>query len=68
MISLDSFVYQEIMKKLTDEAATRSAALANGNAKSFEEYRHSVGYLRALADVGIWAKEVNDKLTGKRED
>jgi hypothetical protein len=64
MNHLDLVFFRKLREKIEEERQTRMQFLANGAANSFDEYKNGVGYIRSLSDVLIWAKEVNDQLTG----
>lgn len=64
MNHLDLVFFRKLREKIEEERQTRMQFLANGAANSFDEYKNNVGYIRSLSDVLIWAKEVNDQLTG----
>ncbi len=64
MNHLDLVFFRRLREKIEEEKQTRLIYLANGNASSYDQYKNDVGYLRSLSDVLIWAKEVNDELTG----
>lgn len=66
MNHLDLVFFRRLREKIEEEKETRMQYLANGYAASFDEYKNGVGYLRSLSDVLIWAKEVNDELTGNK--
>jgi hypothetical protein len=64
MNHLDLVFFRRLREKIEEEKQNRMQFIANGTATSFDEYKYGVGYLRSLSDVLIWAKEVNDELTG----
>jgi hypothetical protein len=64
MNHLDLVFFRRLREKIEEEKQNRMQFIANGTANSFDEYKYGVGYLRSLSDVLIWAKEVNDELTG----
>lgn len=52
---------------MEEERQSHISLLANGSAKTYDEYKYRVGYLKALSDAIIWAKEINDELIGINE-
>lgn len=67
MSSLDLYLYRRIQEKMEEERQSHISLLANGSAKTYDEYKYRVGYLKALSDAIIWAKEINDELIGINE-
>lgn len=66
MNHLDLVFYRKLREKIEEERQNRLIWLSNGNAANFSDYKNDVGYLRSLSDILIWAKEVNDQLTGNK--
>ena len=63
---VDLVFFRRLRQKIEEEQQKRTQFLAAGNAASIQDYKYDVGYLRSLSDVLIWAKEVNDELTGNK--
>jgi len=66
MNHLDLVFFRRLREKIEEERQKRMTFLSMGNSGSFADYKHDVGYLRSLSDVLIWAKEVNEELTGNK--
>lgn len=66
MNHLDLVFFRRLREKIEEERQKRLIWLSSGNATNFSDYKNDVGYLRSLSDVLIWAKEVNDELTGNK--
>jgi|APCry1669189000_1035189.scaffolds.fasta_scaffold456201_1 hypothetical protein len=65
MSSLDLLFYRKLRERIAEEKEARKEVISTGGNTSFEDYKQSVGYIRALNDSLIWASEINDQLVGK---
>lgn len=65
MTNLDLLMLRKLHERLTEEMRTRGEFLLGGSAQSYEDYKHTVGYLKGMSDALIWAKEINDELIGR---
>lgn len=57
--------WHELAARIEQEFAARRHQLAQGLAKSHEEYRERVGYLNALRDIGAWSEEIGRAMDAK---
>lgn len=57
--------WSELVIRIEREYSDRNQQLAQGFAKSFEEYRERVGYLTALRDIGRWSEEIIRSMDAK---
>jgi hypothetical protein len=55
----DGEFYVLIAKQIDERIDVVAASLANGVAKSHEEYRYYVGQVKALKDMRQWAIDAN---------
>ena len=65
MSSFDLLFYRKLRDRIAEEAEARKETISQGTCTSFEDYKQSTGYVRALNDSLIWASEINDLLIGK---
>lgn len=63
MDAFDSLLRHELLKKIKTERAERIEHLAAGRPTSWDDYKRSVGYLSALADVETWVVEIERALS-----
>jgi hypothetical protein len=63
---LDLVFYRKLRERLNEEKLTRAEFICQGSYATLEEYKASVGYIKALSDTLIWAQEINDKLIGDK--
>lgn len=57
--------WSELVTRIELEYADRRQQLAQGFAKSHDEYRERVGYLNALRDIGHWSEEIVRSMDAK---
>ena len=50
--------WNTLAERIATEYTARTRQLAEGFAKSHEEYCERVGYLSALRDIGAWSEEI----------
>ena len=67
MSQINDHFHRELDRVLVEKLDDRMVSLANGQALSYEEYRESVGYLRALNDVRQWCNDIESQIYGRRE-
>jgi hypothetical protein len=62
--SFDLLFYRKLRERLNEETQTRAEFILSGSYATLEDYKNAVGYLKAISDTLIWAKEINEQLIG----
>ena len=61
-------VFETLLRKLQEDADTSAQFLANGSAKSYEEYREVTGRIRGLRLAAQTVKDLMRNLTEHDDD
>ena len=68
MGTYDLLLFRKLKERIYEELQARVETLSTGSATTLEEYKYQTGYIQGLKDCLIWAKEVNDSLTGNPQN
>lgn len=66
MDQFESRFERDLMRLVKEMRADKAAHLSSGRAQTIEEYRETVGFIRALDKVAEWAADLRESIYGTR--